>query len=91
MDYYIIATHQERGTIKAVRYITSLDDSRLLFEKRVDEVMNDIRSTICRVFTATRKSDGTYKIGSPVTIRSNYIVTVGNKRSGDNLDNLPRY
>jgi len=91
MDYYIIAVHQDRGAIKNLRYILSLDDSRVMYEKKVEEVIRDINSMSCTVYTALRNSDGTYKKGSRVIIKSTYLTTVGNKRSKDNLDNLPQY
>ncbi len=90
MEYYIIATYQPKGSINSVRYITSLNDSRIIYEKTIDNVIEDIKNDI-KVYTATRNTDGSYKLGSLVVVRNDYLSTIGNERSGDNLDSLPRY
>lgn len=91
MTYYIIATHQVHGVIRTVRYITDLEDARIIFERNINIVINDINSTMCKVYTATRKSDGAYKLGAEVIVKRNYVSTTANKKSRDNLDNLPTY
>lgn len=90
LEYYIIATHQEKNAIKSVRYITSLKDSRIIYEKTIENVIQDIKNDI-KVFTATRNPDDSYKLGSQVIIRNDHLITKGNVKSKDNLDNLPRY
>lgn len=90
MEYYIIATHQLRDAIKSIRYITSLNDSRIIYEKTIENVIQDIKNDI-KIFTATRNTDDSYKMGASVIVRNDHLITKGNTKSKDNLDNLPRY
>lgn len=90
MEYYIIATHQEKEAIKSIRYITALNDSRIIYEKTIENVVQDVKNGI-KIFTATRNTDDSYKIGSSVIVRNDHLATKGNTKSKDNLDNLPRY
>lgn len=90
LEYYIIATHQEKNAIKSVRYITSLSDSRIIFEKIIESVVQDVKNGI-KVFTATRNNDSSYRLGSAVVVRGDHLITRSNTKSKDNLDSLPRY